>query len=159
VLVWVVYRQFVGRFVSVRRLAVLPLVLLVFGVNQLIHTPLDWTTAAVVVVVVDIAITAALGIVRGYAIRLSTVDGYLFQRGGVPSLVLWLISIGARIGIAVVVAGTPAEAAVSTMLLVSFAISLAAQFGVLFVRVRADGRPLRPAGDRRASSGRSTLGR
>ena len=41
----------------------------------------------------------------------------------------------------------------------TFGVSLAAQYLVFNARVAADGRPIRPAGDRRTARARSTLGR
>ncbi|WP_232663928.1 hypothetical protein [Pseudonocardia sp. TRM90224] len=157
-LVWVVSRQFVGRYVSMRRTAVVPLVLVVLGVAEATSAHLHWSWLAIAVVGIDLLITAALGAVRGGATALTLREGYLYQRGGVLSLVLWLISIATRIGVAVLFAGSSAEPALTATLMVSIGISLAAQFAVLAVRVRADGRPLRPA-DRRGATAGSTLPR
>jgi len=157
VLVWVVQRQFVGRFVSTRRTLTLPLVLGVLGLFAIAQAHVEWTTAALGWIAVDLVITVALGVVRGYAINLSLRGGYLYQRGGVPTLVLWVLSIGARVLVAVLANGTPAGPAVEASLLLTFGISLGVQGLVLLARVQADGRPLAPAGTRRANRSPSTL--
>lgn len=158
-LVWVVSRQFAGRFVAPRTRIILPLVLVVIGVEQMVtgHVPLP--PLAVGVLAADLLLTAALGAVRGGAIRLSVRDGYLHQRGGWPSLGLWLVSIAARLAVALPFAHTAAGPALAASLPLSFGAGLAAQYLVFGARVRADGRALRPASDRPVRPARSTLRR
>lgn len=157
-MVWIIYRQFVGRFVTPGRSMVLPLVLVVWGLVQAVQADVRWGTLAVLVVAGDLVLTAALGAVRGAAIRLSLREGYLYRRGGVPSLVLWAVSIGVRVLVAVLAAGTSAGPATTATLTLGVGVSIATQYAVLAARVRADGRPIRPAGDRRGSGTRVTLG-
>lgn len=114
---------------------------------------------AVLVVLGDLLLTAGLGAVRGAAIELSLREGYLYRRGGVLSLALWTLSIGARVLIAVLASGTSAGPATAATLTLGFGVSIAAQYLVLAARVRADGRPLRPSGDRREVGQQATLGR
>jgi hypothetical protein len=111
------------------------------------------------VVAGDLVLTAGLGAVRGAAIRLSLRDGYLYRRGGALSLVLWAVSIGARALVALLAAGTSAGPATAATLTLSFGVSIAVQYAVLAARVRDDGRPLRPSGDRRGSGAGATLDR
>lgn len=157
-IVWVVYRQFIGRYASPGRM-ILPLVLVVVGFSQVASAHLEWTAGVTAVIALDLLVTIALGAVRGMAITLSMQDGYLFQRGGVRSLLLWLVSIGARVLFAVLAAGTAAGPATSATLMLSFGLSIAAQYAVLAFRIKADGRPIRPSGDRRSARSGSTLGR
>ena len=79
-LVWIVYRQFVGRFVPARRSQLLPLVLVLIGFEQIWTAHIAWGTVVTLVVLGDLVVTAVLGAVRGAAIRLSLREGYLFQR-------------------------------------------------------------------------------
>ncbi|MCW2720602.1 hypothetical protein [Pseudonocardia sp.] len=158
-IVWIIYRQFVGRFVTTGSSFVLPLVLVVWGLVQTVQADVRWTLLAVAVVAGDLLLTAALGAVRGAAIRLSLREGYLYRRGGALSLVLWAVSIGARVLVGVLVVGTPAGQATAATLTLGFGVSIRAQYLVLAARVRADGRPLRPSGDRRGAGARATLGR
>jgi hypothetical protein len=159
--VWVVARQFAGRYVPAGRSLVLPLVLIVVGLGRPTHVP--WTTLAVVTVVGDVAMTAVLGVVRGYAIRLTLRDGFLYQRGGWLSVGLWVATIAARLAVALPFAHTSAGPALAATLTATFGVSLAAQFLVFNARVATDGRPIRPAGDRPkdrlSARARSTLGR
>jgi hypothetical protein len=161
VVVWVVGNQFAGRFVPASRSLVLPLVLLIVGFSQATHV--TWTTLAVVVVAADLVLTAVLGVVRGYAIRLSLREGCLYQRGGWLSVGLWVATIAARLAVALPFAHTSAGPALAATLTATFGVSLAAQYLVFNARVAADGRPVRPVadrrGDRRGERARSTLGR
>ncbi|MGI5125710.1 hypothetical protein ACQEVB_02730 [Pseudonocardia sp. CA-107938] len=157
VLVWVMRRQFVGRFVSTRRSLTLPVVLGVFGAVTVAQAHVEWTAAALAWIAIDTAVTVVLGAVRGCATTLTLRDGYLYQRGGVPTLLLWLLSIGARVLVAVLAHGTSAGPAVEASLLLTFGISLGVQALVLLARVRADGRPVHPGVGRRAERAPSTL--
>lgn len=155
--VWVVARQFTGRYVPASRSLLVPLVLVVVGLGQATHVA--WTALAVVIVVADLLLTAALGVVRGYATRLTEREGYLYQRGGWLSLGLWVLTIAARVGVAMPFAHTSAGPALAATLIASFGVSLAAQYLVWGARVAADGRPVRPPRDRRDTPARSTLAR
>ncbi len=155
--VWVVARQFTGRYVPASRSLLVPLVLVVVGLSQATHVA--WTALAVVVVAGDLLLTAALGVVRGSALRLTEREGYLYQRGGWRSLGLWALTIAARVGVALPFAHTSAGPALAATLTASFGVSLAAQYHVFHARVAADGRPIRPGQDRRATPAGSTLGR
>ncbi len=163
--VWVIARQFAGRYVAARRSLALPLVLFVVGLGQAGHVA--WTPLAVITVGGDVALTVVLGVVRGYATRLTLRDGYLYQRGGWLSVGLWVATIAVRVGVALPFVHTSAGPALAATLTVSFGASLAAQYLVWGARVAADGRPIRPAGDhptdrpkdRPSARARSTLGR
>ena len=153
--IWVIARQFAGRWVPARRSLLLPLVLFAVGVGQAGHV--RWTALAGVVVGADVLLTAGLGVLRGSAIRLTLRDGYLYQRGGWLSVGLWLLTVAVRVAVALPFLHTSAGQALEATLAASFGISLAVQFAVFDARVVRDGRPIRPA--RRRAEARSTLGR
>ena len=152
VVVWVVARQFVGRFVRARNPLVLPAILVVIGLAQAARVP--WTPLAAAAVAGDLLLVAALGVVRARAIRLSLRDGYLYQSGGWLSVGLWVLTIAVRIGFALPFLHTSAEPALAATLTASFGVSLGVQFAVFNARVTADGRPLRPRSDGRGSDRR-----
>jgi hypothetical protein len=158
VLAWIVVRQVRGRYVSPGRMAVLPAILVALGIAA--AAPVTWTGLAVALVAGELLVTAALGVVRGALTHLTLREGYLYQRGGGLGLALWVVSIGARVLIEVGATALGVGAAATATITLSFGVSLAAQFAVLYLRVRADGRPLRPADrGRRAATGGATLHR
>ena len=154
---YVIARQFAGRWVPARRSPLLPLVLVVVGVGQAAHV--QWTALAAAVVGLDVLLTAGLGAVRGAASRLTLRDGYLYQRGGWLSVGLWLLTIAVRVAVAPPFLHTSAGPALAATLVLTFGISLAAQYAVWGARVARDGRPIRQDGDRRRAIARSTLAR
>jgi putative drug exporter of the RND superfamily len=137
VLAWVVVRQVQARPLVPRTMFGVPAVLTVLGLLALAHdarashglTPADgaWIAA-------DLALSVVTGAVRAPVIRLFERDGRLWRQGGPLTIVLWLVSIGLRIGIGVLAAG--AGAGGEDTLLLSFGISLAAQYAVLALRAR-----------------------
>src|SRR4051812_48586419 len=158
VLAWIVVRQVRGRYVAPGRMVVLPAILVVLGLGS--AASIAWTGLAVAVVAGELVLTAALGALRGALTHLTLREGYLYQRGGGLGLALWVVSIGARVLTEVGAAAIGLDAAAKATITLSFGVSLAAQFVVLSLRVRADGRPLRPSGrGRRPAAERATLGR
>lgn len=161
VLGWIVYRQVVGQFASRTKLTWLPLILIALGVYTVVQTHPTVTAVGTAVIGAELVLTIALGWIRGRAVGLETRDGFLYMRGGAPTLVLWAISIGMRVGIelwAHQIGGATAALATTTIAL-SFGLSLGVQGLVLRHRIRQDGRPLRDDSGRAESAGRATLRR
>ncbi|MBN9111818.1 MAG: hypothetical protein J0I34_23915 [Pseudonocardia sp.] len=161
VLAWIVYRQVVGQYASRTKLIWLPLVLIVVGLYTVVQAHPTVTTVGGALIGAELVLTVVLGWVRGRAVSLETREGFLYLRGGVPALVLWLISIGMRVGVELFahsIGGATAALATSTIAL-SFGISLAVQGLVLRQRIRRDGRPLQEDSRRGDRSARATLGR
>jgi len=143
-LVWIVTRQFAGRFVrSPRAMLVLPLVLAVVGLRQLGASPVALAGLAAVLVAVELVVAALLGAARGALTRLTLRDGYLYERGGWPVLGLWVAMVVARVALILPFEHTALAPALTSSISVSLAATLGAQSLVLFARVRADGRPVR----------------
>jgi hypothetical protein len=148
---WVISRNLKGRFVATDKPYRLPLILLVIGAVEFGRAHPAITPVAVLVIGADLLLSAALGAARGYSIGLSTRDGYLYQRGGVPTLLLWALSIAVRVGLEIAARGLGAGTAATATVLLTFGISLIVQAFVLQSRVREDGRPVRPSTERRGS--------
>jgi membrane protein CcdC involved in cytochrome C biogenesis len=136
VLVLVVARQFRERPVSGRQ-AVVPLVLTAVGLYTLVQAHPAVTALGVVLTAVELVATAGLGVLRGNSVRLFERDGVLMQRGGAPTLVLWVVTIGVRIGLGALAAALGAGALTSATLTLSFGISLLVQALVLQRRTAA----------------------
>jgi hypothetical protein len=152
-LAWVISRNLRGRFVAAEKPYRLPLILLVIGVVQFGQAHPAITPLAVLVLAADLVLTAVLGAARGYSIQLGTRDGFLYQRGGAPTLLLWALSIAVRVGLEIFAHSVGVGAAASATVLLTFSISLIVQALVLRNRVRADGRPVRPVEVGRRSRG------
>jgi len=159
VLGWIVYKQVVGQYATAGKLTWLPPLLVVIGVYAVVQAHPTVTAAGAALIGAELVATVVLGVLRGRAVSLTTRDGYLYLRGGTPALLLWLVSIGVRVGVEVYAHGLgPATATLATSTIaLSFGISLGVQGLVLRHRIRTDGRPLRPA--QRRPSERATLGR
>ncbi|WP_028936608.1 hypothetical protein [Pseudonocardia spinosispora] len=146
VLGWIISRNLKGRFVAAPgRAYKLPLVLVALGLVEFGEAHPALSPLAVLVIVADLVLTAVLGVARGCSIRLSLRDGYLYQRGGVPTLLLWALSIAVRVGVGLLAASLGVGAAAGATLALTFGISLVVQAMVVQHRVRGDGRPVRPA--------------
>ena len=156
--VWVLYRQVTGRFVrSPERAVRLPLVLCGLGLLTLLQAHPAVTTLGVLLVGGELLVTAALGVARGSVVRLQTRDGWLYARGGVPMLLLWVLTVGIRIGTAALAGALGVGALSTATLTLSFAVSLAVQALVLNRRVVADGRPIRQEAAPQRRGSRATL--
>jgi hypothetical protein len=155
---WVISRNLRGRFVATDKPYRLPLILIVLGVIEFGRAHPAITPVAVLVIGADLLLTAALGAARGYSIELSVRGCYLYQRGGVPTLLLWALSIAVRVGLEFAARGIGAGQAASATVVLTFGISLAVQALVLQFRVREDGRPVQPPTDRRAGTVRRGQG-
>lgn len=131
----------------------LPLILLVIGFISASQAHLTAGAATMLVIGADLVLTAVLGAARGYSIQLSSRDGYLYQRGGLPTLALWLLSIAVRLGLELYAHRVGVGVAATSTLTLTFGVSLAVQALVLQTRIRTDGRPVRPADQRRQDRG------
>ncbi|HEX4253340.1 MAG TPA: hypothetical protein VH008_36100 [Pseudonocardia sp.] len=151
---WVISRNLKGRFVATDKPYRLPLILIVIGAIEFGQAQPTITPVAVLVIGADLLLTAVFGVARGYSIGLGTRDGYLYQRGGALTLLLWALSIAVRVGLEFVAKGLGAGTAATATVLLTFGISLVVQALVLQNRVREDGRPVRPSTDRRGSADR-----
>lgn len=102
VIAFVLIRRAAGSQVQWGRLAIMPLVLIAIGVSDL--TAGHGTRQAVTggdtrYLLLVGAISLVLGVIRGISVRLSTRDGVPYQRYGWPSVLLWLVTVAARIGL------------------------------------------------------------
>ena len=93
---YVLVRRFAGEPLEGRRLAVLPIVLVVVGVAQLrgVHaTPID-----VVVLAVEGLVAVGLGTVRGATVHVYARDGHLWYRYRPLTIAVWVVSALVRLG-------------------------------------------------------------
>jgi hypothetical protein len=123
----VVYRQFRGGTLTMRGLALMPGILLVAGAYLTFEALPGASGTEIDLLVADLAVLSLLGALRGMSTRLSTQDGYAFQKGTPLTLVLWLATIGARIGF-VVLGGH--LGAVGPLMSASVALTLGLSIGI-----------------------------
>jgi hypothetical protein len=143
--VWVLTRQLRARPVVVRKLFVLPVILVVVGVGSLNSaiskggshfTGSDGTWLAI-----DLAATVVFGALRAASIRLYPQDGVLWRKGTWVTLVGWLLSFAVRAVIGVLAADHGASVVASSGLALSFGVSLGVQGVVIYWRGLQAGAP------------------
>jgi hypothetical protein len=137
--VFMVYRQFASRRVEESRRALLiALALVAWGVVSLSRMPFGGATGLTMLAVGAVA-GVAMGVVRGTAVRIWVrEDGVAWQRGGGLLAMLWVASIGVRMGLAYAVAHAGVSQAASfAEIPVFFGATLAAQNAYVLVKMHA----------------------
>lgn len=135
--VWVLTRQLRARPVVVRKLFVLPVILVVLGIgtlNSAVSKGTHFTGTDATWLAIDLAITVVFGVARGSSIRIYAQEGVLWRRGTWVTLVGWLLSFIARGGIGVLASDNGAKVVASSALMLSFGVSLAVQGVVVYLR-------------------------
>ncbi|HWE90799.1 MAG TPA: hypothetical protein VG317_15170 [Pseudonocardiaceae bacterium] len=135
----VLVRQLAKRSVAEDSKPIVLLVLLVLGVltigQYLGQHPVG--TAAVLALAGSLIVGATLGVVRAYTVRLWRENGTLYRQGTLLTLVLWLVSIGAHIGIDMLAGhDTAANGLASASILLFIAISFGVQRQAVLYRAR-----------------------
>lgn len=146
----VVLKQLAGSTLSVRSLWLIPVVLLVIGGSSTLNALPDAGGTEIALLVADLVVLTVLGVIRGGSVALSTRDGLAFQKGTALTLILWLVTIGVRIGFGVL--GSQLDASgplTSASIWLSVGLSIGIQNAVIYARVRKLG--LAVAADRRMS--------
>jgi hypothetical protein len=161
-----------GRPLKLKRMLVLPVVLLILGVTDLAGSSAPHLTPKdIAFLLVSVAIAAALGAARGVTIELYPQQGELWQRYRRTTVVLWIALIAARIVVIVIViasaAGASAGGGTST-LLVTLSVSLLAEAAIVGPRALSTGLPFatshassgtRPSGPSRSGASPSGISR
>jgi hypothetical protein len=94
----VIYSQLKGTMLSVKGLVATPLILLALGAYFTVQVLPQASTGEIVMLLADLGILLALGAARNATTKLSSVNGYAFQKGNALTLVLWLVTMGVRVG-------------------------------------------------------------
>ncbi|GAA1590657.1 hypothetical protein GCM10009804_53500 [Kribbella hippodromi] len=135
VLVRVIGRQVTGSLVTQRSLVVMPAILLGAGVLMLSSAMHTATTGELAFLVLDCVFLFGLGLARGASIRLTSTDQGLFQKGTSATLVLWLVTIGLRIGTSFAAAAIwPHSSFGQATLALTIGITIAAQNAMVYRR-------------------------
>jgi hypothetical protein len=141
ILVLVIVRQTVARPVTMRRLFVLPGVITVWGVVSLGQVFAHGVTGLdVLLLLLDVVAAVGLGLLRGVTMRVWKSDGVTYSRGRWLTLVAWLVSIAARLGLEVLAHAMGATVAANESFLpVLLGVTLLTQNLLLMVRVQRAG--------------------
>ncbi|HUQ61913.1 DUF1453 domain-containing protein [Lentzea sp.] len=94
---YVLVRRFMGEPLNARDLLGPPAFLLFFGIRAVEEFP--------VLYLLPLAAGFAFGVLRGMTIRLFERDGHLWQRYTPWTLVVWVTSLGASIGLGLLIGG------------------------------------------------------
>ncbi|HKS98238.1 MAG TPA: hypothetical protein VJT31_01810 [Rugosimonospora sp.] len=93
---YVMWQRLTGVPLQAKRLVVLPAILLILGGYQLRGHHI--TTMDAVLLAAELAVAVGLGLVRGTTIRLYEQAGHLWYRYRPLTIVVWLVSAVARVG-------------------------------------------------------------
>lgn len=143
--VWVLTRQLRARPVIVRKLFVLPVILVVIGIGSLDSAVSKsggtFTSNDVTWLAIDISATVVFGVLRGLSIRLYPQDGALWRKGTWATLVAWVLSFAVRAVIGLLATDNHAKVVGSSGLMLSFGVTLAVQGAVIYWRGLQSGVP------------------
>jgi hypothetical protein len=136
VLIWVVFRQMRPRPLRTRSL-VIPGVITVIGLLAIAHAAkkghltapdMEWLG-------IDLGIGVVTGTARALTVRLYQSNGRVWRQGRPLTIVLWVVTVGVKIGLGAL-AGRSAAGTTVIDLLMTLGVTLAVQQTVLLLRAR-----------------------
>jgi len=146
--IWrVVGRQLRGFTLTVRGLTLVPMILIALGVFSSAQSLPKASVTEIVLVGVDLVLLGALGALRASTVAVGERNGYAFAKGSNATLILWLVTVGIRIGFLVL--GTQLHAVsefTSASIALSMGLTLAIQNAITYNKARQLG--LRVANNR-----------
>ncbi|MGZ0147897.1 hypothetical protein ACXJJ3_12575 [Kribbella sp. WER1] len=143
VLVRVIGRQVTGSLVTPKGLALMPAILLGVGLLSLSSVAHLATAGELAFLALECVVLLGLGFARGATIRLSTTDRGLFQKGTAATLVLWLVTIGLRIGTTIAAAALwPHSPVGQATIALTIGLTIGAQNAMVYRRALAMNAPL-----------------
>ncbi|MEC3975165.1 hypothetical protein [Amycolatopsis sp. H20-H5] len=144
----VIYSQLRGTLLSVRGLALTPVILLGVGGYYTLKALPGTSAAEFGLLIADVVVLTLLGLLRSSSTKLTSHNGYAFQKGSGVTVALWVLTIGVRVGFVAVGAATGVSGPLtSASIALTLGISIGAQNALTYVRARQ--RDLRMAADKR----------
>lgn len=136
---YVLARRMSGEPAQARRMLVLPVVLVAVGLSDLKGATLTGSSATFLVVTV--AISILLGVLRGASVRLSDRDGIVFMRYTWVTVALWVVNLAVKFGanIALGAIDPQAGATAGDSLLCTLGIGMLCEGGVVLLRALRTG--------------------
>ncbi|WP_410617892.1 hypothetical protein [Amycolatopsis sp. cmx-8-4] len=147
VLYRVVYKQLRGTLLDRKSLVTLPLILVLVGGYLTLKALPGASAAELGFLGADLVLLAGLGVLRSTTTTLTAREGTTFQKGSAVTLVLWVLTIGVRIGLVALatvlgVAGPLSSASVA----LTVGVSIAVQNATTYRRIQLAGLPLADRG-------------
>jgi|SRR5271170_1791582 len=140
---YVLWSRMNGQPLKLKRMLVLPVVLMVLGITDLTGSSAPHLTPKdIAFLVVSAAIAAVLGAARGATIELYPQQGELWQRYRRITVGLWITLIAARLIVIVIASAVGASAGGGTStLLLTLGVSLLAEAAIVGPRALSTGLP------------------
>lgn len=148
VIILVIGRRLAGEPLSARRVAVMPLLLLVIGVYEFGKSDPHMTTADWGAVAVEMVMMLVLGAVRGLTIALYERDGHLWLRYRWSTVAVWVVSIALRLGVGAVASSAGVHLP-SSALFLTLGVSFVGEALVVGPRALASGTAFAPSSSQR----------
>ena len=148
---YVIVKRLAGQPLTSGRLALVPLVLVGLGGYQLLQAPL--TGAGGALLAAEVVLGLGVGLVRGLTIDIYQRGAHLWYRYRPLTVLIWLLTIGLRLGFGLAAHGLGIGLPVAAALL-GVGASLLGEGAIVWQRARRTGVPFAP--DRRTA--RATAG-
>jgi hypothetical protein len=144
--IWrVIVRQIRGNTPTLRSLTLIPLILVVAGIANCASLLPRASGGELGLLGVDLILLILLGSARATSTRLTERGGYAFQKGGVLTLILWLVTIAIRVGVAFAGARMGiAGPLTSASILLSMGLTIGTQNAVIYFRIQRRGFRIAP---------------
>jgi hypothetical protein len=141
---YVLWSRMQGRPLKLKRMLLLPVVLLVLGITDLTGSSAPHLTSKdIAFLLVGVAFSAALGAARGATIELYPQQGELWQRYRKITVVLWIALIAIKLVLIAIASAAGASAGSGTnTLLLALGVSLLAEAAIVAPRAASTGLPL-----------------
>ncbi|WP_344863476.1 hypothetical protein [Amycolatopsis ultiminotia] len=139
----VIYRQLRGTLLTRKSLVTMPLLLTAIGVCSAAGALGQATGGELALLAVDIVVLGVLGLLRSATTTLSRRGDTTFQKGSVATLLLWLATVGVRVGFGFAGAALGVSGALtSSTIMLTLGVSIGVQNAFTYYRIQQRGLPL-----------------